>query len=130
MSYLNSSGKGMNDFMKLEAQVFLARCKNSRGLYGNRIQKDNGQWVANWSFPISENRAKSEGFDKVKIKIDNNFIWSEEYKGCPYCNSSGIFHCVCGKLTCWNGEKSSKCAWCGERVNLEAGSFDVLAGED
>ena len=118
--------------MKVNAQVILIRCKSSKRLYCARIQQKKGnEWEMTWSFPIDDNRAKNEGFDKTKIKAD--CYATDDYPGCPTCGSTGYVQCgSCGKLTCWNGENRSKCAWCNEQLNDIAyrGAMDISVGDD
>lgn len=52
-----------------------------------------------WAFSIDERRAKNEGFDKAIVNVD--CCATEEYPGCPTCETIGYVQCVsCGKLTC------------------------------
>lgn len=118
--------------MKVNAQVILIRCKSSKHLYGARIQQKKGKkWDMTWAFSIDERRAKNEGFDKAIVNVD--CCATEEYPGCPTCGAIGYVQCVsCGKLTCWNGENKSKCAWCNEQLNNIAyrGAMDISVGDD
>lgn len=118
--------------MMLNAQVILIRCKSSKNLYGARIQQRKGiNWDMTWSFPIDDKRAKNEGFDKSTLNVD--CCATEEYPGCPTCGSKGYVRCAsCGKLTCWSGENTSKCAWCNEKLYDIAyrGAMDISVGDD
>ena len=118
--------------MIVNAQVILIRCKLTKLLYGARIQQKKGnEWEMTWSFPIDNNRAKNEGFDKATINAD--CYAADEYPGCPNCGAMGYVLCgKCGKLTCWNGENASKCAWCNDELYDIAyrGAMDISVGDD
>lgn len=121
-----------NAIKKINAQVLLARCKKSKQLYGITIEQVSGNaWEMKYSYFIDEVRAKSEGFDKTVVNADCHP--AKNYPGCPCCGSMGYVKCnSCGKLTCWNGENRSKCAWCNEKLNDIAyrGAMDILTGAD
>lgn len=117
---------------KVIANVLLARCKKNKQLYGITIEKiDSTKWEMKYSYPIDENRAKSEGFDKTSISAD--CYAADCYPGCPYCGSLGFVKCgKCGKLTCWSNETSLTCSWCNERMDNIAynGPMDISIGSD
>ncbi len=118
--------------MFVEAKVILAKCKSTQRLYGIRIQHGQGnKWLMTWAFPIDENRAKNEGFDREKLKVD--CYQDEEFNGCPDCGSKGFVICGhCKKITCYSGEKEVRCAWCGNMMSDIAyrGAVDLTAGDD
>lgn len=118
--------------MIVNAQVILVKCKSSKRLYGVRIQQNKGkEWDMTWAFPIDDKRAKNEGFDRTVLNADCSA--TDDYPGCPTCGATGFVKCAnCGKLTCWNGENSSKCAWCNEKLNDIAyrGAMDISVGDD
>lgn len=97
----------------MEATVILARCPDNRQVYGMRTEKmPDGDWRRNWAFAIDERRAKSEGYDRLKVR--GSLRYTAEYPGCPYCGAKNLVQCGnCGKLTCWKGEEELACAWCG-----------------
>ena len=113
---------------KLNAKVILARCKKSKQLFGITIEQVNRtRWNMKYSYFIDEKRAKSEGFDQTVISAD--CYSADTYPGCPNCKSMGYVKCeYCGKLTCWDGERSLRCAWCGKLLNDIAyrGAMDLL----
>ncbi|HAJ97675.1 MAG TPA: hypothetical protein DCO72_08065 [Ruminococcus sp.] len=117
---------------KIVARVLLARCKSSKALYGITIEQiDQNSWSMKYSYPIDEKRAESEGFDKTTISAD--LYSAPDFRGCPTCGATANVKCeACHKLTCWNGEEASQCAWCGITLNVieENGPIDVSAGED
>lgn len=113
-----------------EANVVLAKCRNSHRTFGIRIERrlDN-VWYCTWAFPISEIGASNEGYGSAMIsgRVDLD----PEYPGCPYCGSRGWVSCGnCGKLTCWgNEERFFSCAWCGNSGEVTAAeSFDLKGG--
>ena len=92
---------------------------------------EDGDWWRTWAFPINESRASSEGYDMTKIQ--GNLYSTEDYPGCPHCGTSGFVQCgKCGKLSCWNGETTMKCNWCGvqlENIVTTENGFDVSGGD-
>ena len=114
--------------MRVKANVILAKCRTERELYGMQVEERNGDWIRTWAFPIKEELATKEGFDKVQIH--GSFQSTEDYPGCPYCGTEGFFVCsTCGKLNCWNGETTTVCKWCGKSAGVRtADSLDVTGG--
>jgi hypothetical protein len=110
----------------------LAKCARHGDTYGVRIEQRDDDWVSTWAFKIDDNRAKREGFDKTKI--EGSFAPSGKFPGCPYCKADSFMQCVCGKLLCYdeertadnNGGDSLKCAWCGAKI-AEIESVDTLS---
>lgn len=101
----------------MEASILLVKCPNNRKTFGVRIQKMNdGDWWRTWAFKLNETQAKSEGYDRTQAV--GNLYSTEDYPGCPYCGTDGFVQCHnCHKISCWHGESSLKCAWCGETMN-------------
>lgn len=102
--------------MLVNAQIILARCKNTKRLFGARIEEQSDKsWIMNWAFPIKDEVAKDEGFDKSKLTAD--IYIANEYPGCPDCKAKNVVSCgTCGKLTCFNNEPEFDCAWCGKHI--------------
>ena len=100
----------------VEANIILVKCLKAKKTFGMRVQKMNdGDWWRTWAFKIKESNAQSEGYDKNKVV--GNLYSTEEYPGCPHCGTHGFVQChKCKKLTCWDGETSLKCQWCGETL--------------
>lgn len=97
----------------LEAVIVLAKCTQAHKTYGMRAEKTaSGGWLINWAFPIKDDVAKREGYDRTTIK--GNIQFSEEYPGCPYCNQTPVTLCSCGHLNCTHTKNNVlKCEWCG-----------------
>lgn len=116
----------------MEANVILVRCNKHQKIYGTRIQRmQDGDWWRTWAFPVSEKRAKNEGYDQQEVR--GNLFATEEFPGCPYCGAKRFVQCnKCKKLTCWNGAKKLKCEWCGNNMdNIVAATekFSVSGGD-
>jgi len=114
----------------MEATVILMRCKKNKALSGIRVQKmEDDNWWLTWSFAVSEKSAKKEGFSQhYTLKGMYN---TAEYPGCPYCESKGFVVCnKCQNLTCYSGEKSLNCAWCGNFLDniVGADNFELSGG--
>lgn len=100
----------------MEANILLFKCSKANQMYGVRIQKmKDGDWWRTWAFKIKPHNAKSEGFDRTPVQ--GNLNETEEYPGCPYCGTHRFVQCgKCEKISCWNGEMSLVCPWCGVRM--------------
>lgn len=111
----------------MEAQIILSKCPKSNKLYGMRVEKRNDDWVRTWAFPLSESQASHEGYNKNVISGSLDAV--DNYPGCPYCEAFGfVVHGInCGKMSCYHGEESMKCEWCGEIMLgiSEVSSFEV-----
>lgn len=104
----------------MTAVIAISKCCNHKRIYGIRFEKHGRTWKYTWAFPVQEKTALREDYDKTQIS--GTLIEDEEYPGCPHCGAKGFFHCVCGKLNCWNGECSYvTCSWCGNSGRLSAG---------
>jgi hypothetical protein len=114
--------------VRVKANVILAKCRTEKQLYGMRVQEVGGDWVRTWAFPIREELAVQEGFDKVSLQ--GSFGVTEDYPGCPYCGTKMFFVCgACGKLNCYHGEKITKCLWCMRSAETESkDTLDVTGG--
>lgn len=116
----------------MEANIIMQKCSKAKKPFGVRVQlMSDGDWWRTWAFPMKESQGKNEGFDKNSVK--GNMYATEEYPGCPYCHSMGFVQCgSCHKLTCWNGETTMKCGWCGETMEnivTATDKFDISGGK-
>ena len=114
--------------MKKEASVILAKCRDSQ-LYGIRIEKRDMDWIRTWAFPLKEDVAKKEQFDKTTFS--GTFLTEEEYPGCPYCGARKCFVCgSCGKVSCYDGSEKIVCNWCGAsgEASADNSAMDVTGG--
>lgn len=115
----------------LEAAIVLAKCTQAHKTYGMRAEKAaSGGWLINWAFPIKDDVAKREGYDRTTIK--GNIQISEEYPGCPYCNQTPVTLCICGHLNCTHTkDKVLKCEWGGsEGLIGDSTGEAIIAGMD
>ena len=116
----------------MEANVIMCRCGKCSKVYGIRVERmADGDWYRTWAFKLSEKSAGREGFDKTPIR--GNLNATLEYPGCPYCGTIGFVQCgYCGRISCWNGESSLNCSWCGKLMEniVDANEkFDVSANQ-
>lgn len=111
----------------MEVRIIVARCSNSRGLYGIRFeQREPRVWVFDWAFAIKAGTAQREGYDQTTI--EGRFEIGEHYPGCPHCGAPSIFRCGCGRVNCWDGHRREvTCAWCGQTGTL-SGAIESLTG--
>lgn len=114
----------------IEANVVMAKCKNSHKTYGIRVEKrrDNA-WYFTWAFKMDEKVASNEGYEKTKV---SGLVYAdEEYPGCPDCGGKGWISCGgCRKLTCYDGESTYfTCPWCKTSGKLQTSdTFDLNVG--
>lgn len=118
--------------MKTEANIIIIKCPKTKSAFGARIQKmKDGDWWRTWAFKIKAQHAKNEGYDETQVQ--GNLNATEEYPGCPHCGTSGFVQCgTCKKISCWNGETSLVCPWCGTEMNnivTATDKFDVTGGK-
>jgi hypothetical protein len=116
----------------MKASVVLIRCSKSKRIFGARTQKmDDNDWWRTWAFPIDEGKARREGYDSETV--NGNLNCTKEYPGCPYCGTKGFVQCPsCRRLSCWSGEKSMDCQWCGKHmgpINVSTKKFTVSGGD-
>ncbi|MDO4574119.1 MAG: TerY-C metal binding domain-containing protein [Planctomycetia bacterium] len=119
--------------MKKEANVIIIHCNEKKirdhgKIFGARVEKQNGDWVRTWAFPIQESTAKKEGYDKTKLT--GTFSCTNDYPGCPYCGGKQFWICSCGALHCWDGKTwFVTCSVCGNAAKLEnCNTVDILGG--
>ncbi len=96
-----------------EARIALCKCKESKKIYGVRMEKAQEGWNCTLAFPISSDSAKREGYDSTILK--GSIGRTPEYNGCPYCGTKVFVVCdACKKLNCQiiTGETFT-CEWCG-----------------
>jgi hypothetical protein len=111
--------------------IVISHCNRTRESFGIRFEeKVEGEWAADWAFPVREALAKKEGYDQATIGgiITRDY----EYPGCPYCKNDSFFQCGgCDKVSCYNSSFSvSTCGWCGNRGPVEGSIKKLKAGGD
>ena len=125
----NRMRDNVKPYKKIEAQVILSKCEKTADTFGINMEKRGDDWVRTWAFPIKDDVAKREGFDKNMLS--GSFSADPEYPGCPYCEAVGFFICECGKMSCWDINKGNlvTCYWCGLKTTIEIReSFKVKGG--
>lgn len=111
--------------------IVVARCSAHKQLLGIRFQEtDPNRWEADWAFPLKENTARRQGYDRGEIA--GRFVFAGGYPGCPYCRAPSIFKCGrCGKVACWDGvQRTVVCPWCGNGATLSGTIESMAAGGD
>lgn len=101
-----------------QAVIVLAKCAEGRKTYGLRVEKNGeNQWLVTWAFPIKEDSAKREGYDKTTIQ--GNIVFTNDFPNCPYCGGRALTVCSCGHLSCTIIKNETfKCEWCGAQGKL------------
>lgn len=115
--------------LKKEANVILSKCEKTAKTFGIRVEKRNNDWFRTWAFPIKDDVAKREGFDK--IVLNGSFLADPEFPGCPYCKADSFFICSCGKMSCCDLNRGNvvTCHWCGTKCELTvAENFNIKSG--
>ena len=103
-----------------EAVIVLTKCSKNHKTYGIRAEKlGRDHWSFTWAFPLKEESARHEGYDKTSIK--GTIEIDHEYPGCPFCGTSKIVLCDCGHLSCNHAvEGKITCPWCGMQGTIGA----------
>jgi predicted RNA-binding Zn-ribbon protein involved in translation (DUF1610 family) len=111
-----------------EAFAIMAICKETKKPFGITVDPQNGCLSLVWSFKISENQAKREGYDKAKIR--GSVLYDAEFNGCPYCGTKQLYYCNnCKKMVCYHGEEIVTCPNCGNTSRLQQmESFELSGG--
>ena len=109
-----------------EVTIIQTRCQRSKQLFGIRAEKiREGEWLCNWAFKMSEKTAANEQYGETPVS--GRMAFDAEYPGCPYCGTIGWFICgKCGRVTCYSGESTTTCGWCGNTAPCTVGDrFDL-----
>lgn len=96
-----------------EARIALCRCGTGDRIFGIRMERTSHGWDRTWAYKIKN---FSEERDGANEKVMEGIIGTtEEYPGCPYCESYGLVVCgECGRLNCNHGNSERfTCNWCG-----------------
>lgn len=113
------------------ALIVLSKCPKNKKTYGIRAENfGRDHWSFTWAFPVKEENAKHEGYDKSSIK--GTIVIDNEFPGCPYCGTSNFVVCQCGHINC-NYQTSGRfvCAWCGLQGTIGVYTGDkISAGMD
>lgn len=123
---MRNTNEYRTNMSKPEVNIISARCSRHGKLFGIRFEKIGEIWVGTWAFPMREESASREGYNRNEIR--GQFAFDEKYPGCPYCNADSLFKCSCGKVGCYTRDsKSVKCSWCHVEGIIE-GTVDSLTG--
>jgi len=106
--------------------IIHSRCGANKQGYGIRMEEvEHGRWVADWAFPLKDERARREQYSSGRIT--GSFSFSDAYPGCSHCGKKAVVYCSCKKVSCWDGEtKAIHCPWCG-RKSMVSGVAEVLS---
>ena len=110
--------------------IVLARCMQFGQDFGIRFEEvEPRNWIGNWAFPIREDLAKRESYDRSTVSGSMQF--SDDYPGCPSCHACSIFRCKCGGVACWDGVTGwITCPWCHNSGELRGTIESLSAGLD
>lgn len=115
---------------EVDTTVLLTRCINKQ-FYGVKVQKmQDGDWWRTFAFPVNDSRAKNERYEQDQIQ--GSLRCTAEYPGCPYCGAKSFVLCnKCHKMTCYQGETTLLCSWCGNHMdNITTTTQFTLSGGD
>lgn len=109
------------------ATVICAKCNRNGKLFGIRTEKKNTGWAFTWSFPMTQERAANEGYDKTII--NDSISTDSMYPGCPYCKTKGFIQCECGKIMCFDKDATHvTCKFCGMTGTVTSGPWGAVSG--
>ena len=67
----------------LKVVIGIAKCPDTKKIYGVRIEERRGKLAATWAFPIKPETAKREGYKEQAFPA--NLSYDSTYPVCPYC---------------------------------------------
>jgi hypothetical protein len=110
--------------------IVMGRCMLSKQGFGVRFEsRGSEQWTATWAFPIKEEAARREGYEKTRMA--GKFTVEQTFPGCPHCTAQRFWVCQCGKLACWNGESRRViCPACAQAGELTRTINSIEGGGD
>lgn len=109
------------------ATVICAKCNKTGKLFGIRTEKRNTGWAFTWAFPMTQENAANEGYDKTII--NDSIDTDSSYPGCPYCKTKGFIQCDCGKIMCFDNEsKQVTCRFCGNTGTVVSDPWSAVSG--
>ncbi|MHC1740055.1 MAG: hypothetical protein AB9897_02975 [Anaerolineaceae bacterium] len=115
---------------ELAIAVVSAKCAKNRQTFGiSYRQVIRGEWLAYWTFPLTDSTSQREGY--ADTQLDGVCKFDAHYPGCPYCKTTGLVQCGnCKHISCWDSShKEFSCAWCGNSgVIGEMADFRNLSG--
>jgi hypothetical protein len=113
----------------VEASVITTKCGKSGKIYGIRVEKSGDDWIRTWAFPIKDDVAKREGYDKNIIR--GSLRCTDEYPGCPYCGGKSLLLCQnCSRVSCYEDETPAHCPWCGATSDTHTVDEFEINGEE
>ncbi|MCL2086119.1 MAG: VWA domain-containing protein [Oscillospiraceae bacterium] len=68
---------------KINVAVGIAKCPNTKKIYGVRVEERRSKWYATWAFPIKPETARREGY--VENDFPSDLKYDSKFPGCPYC---------------------------------------------
>ena len=118
---------------RIEAKVAMCNCSKYHKKFGIRFEEiTSNTWAATWAFEIKNNSAHREGYDNNMISGDLGN--DENYPGCPFCKSTALVLCSCGRLSdddVPEGEYTT-CEWCGrsDQVVINTEGWNIKSSTD
>lgn len=112
-----------------EARVVIYQCNNSGKKFGVRVEKQNGDWIRTWAFPVTPDMVAREKYED-QSPLSGKFFATTDFPGCPYCGAKGFFQCGCGEMSCLETDNKLEvvtCTWCNSkgRLRVAESDFDV-----
>jgi Mg-chelatase subunit ChlD len=69
---------------EINAAIGIAKCPNTKKIYGVRVEERDSKWHATWAFPIKPEIARREGYTEGNFPADLKY--DATFPGCPYCH--------------------------------------------
>jgi Mg-chelatase subunit ChlD len=67
----------------MKVAIGIAKCPNTKKIYGVRVEERHSKWYATWAFPIKPETARREGY--VENDFPSDLKYDSTFPGCPYC---------------------------------------------
>lgn len=68
---------------RVNVAVGIAKCPNTKKIYGVRVEERRSKWYATWAFSIKPEIASREGY--VENDFPSDLKYDAAFPGCPYC---------------------------------------------
>lgn len=106
--------------------IIVNRCGKEKKLYLTKFAKDGNVYRGQGAWLVDEDRYKRLGGNSsAAAQVSTAML--DDFPSCPVCGAASIVHCgKCGELSCYSGQKTFTCPWCGQSGPVsKIADFDI-----